>query len=239
MGVFVLIGVAILAGGGGGDFIGSVTFGVWGPHVAGFACGVAGAAWAGKAGKLSTGRDIGSGLMGLNSPMVLVVGLVFGAVGYLLNWLFGLVGAPWTDTVALSVVVSAIIARLVFGKTGVFGKAPAGQSRLARPKPGTEWLPWQCDPAQLVLIGLGAGLMSAFITKTIGADKGGNLVGFGLSAASLVFLQFGTEDSGHTPYHPVGSGRDGGERQFDLGRGVRYVGGVCRRIYFAHFLDLW
>ena len=121
--------------------------------------------------------------------MGLLIGVIFGAIGYLINWLFNQVGFAWTDTIALTVVVSAFIARLWFGKTGLFGKVPAGQSRLARPKVGSEWLPWQCDVPQLVLIGLGAGLMSAYIAKTVGGANGGTVLGFAISAVSLIFLQ--------------------------------------------------
>ena len=137
------------------------------------------------------GRDVVTSGMGLNDPIALLIGVLFGAIGYVLNWLFRQVGFAWTDTIALSVVVSAIIARVWFGKCGVFGKLPAGQSRFGRPRPGTEWLPYQCDLPQLILIGLGAGLMSSFIAKTIGAQHGGNVVGFAISAVSLAFLQMG------------------------------------------------
>jgi hypothetical protein len=191
VGFLVFIGAGVLAAGGPATFLGSVAFGAFGPHVGGWACGVAAAAYAGSRGKLATGRDVATAGMGMNDPMVLVIGVVFGAIGYVLNWLFNLVGFAWTDTVALTVVVSAIIARLAFGKCGVFGPLPAGQSRFARPRSGTEWLPYQCDLPQLILIGLGAGLLSAYIAKVIGPENGGNVIGFGISAASLIFLQVG------------------------------------------------
>ena len=44
----ILVGVAVMASGGGANFLGAVPFGLFGPHVAGWACGVAGAAWAAK-----------------------------------------------------------------------------------------------------------------------------------------------------------------------------------------------
>jgi len=61
------------------------------------------------------------------------------------------------------------------------------------PDDATKWLVWQSDPMQRIAIGLGAGLMSAYIALTLGADKGGVLLGFAFSAASLVFLQYGTK----------------------------------------------
>lgn len=186
VGLLIFLGLGI--GGDGFPFLGAVAFGAFGPHVGGFASGVAAAAWAGSRGKLASGRDIVTAGCGLNEPMALVIGVVFGAIGYLINWLFNLVGFAWTDTIALTVVTSAIIARLAFGKSGVFGKAPQGKSRLARPAAGSEWLPWQCDTPQLIIIGLGAGLFSAYIANLV---DGGVFIGFAISAISLVFLQTG------------------------------------------------
>ncbi len=191
VGFLVLVGVAIQAAGGGSDWFGTIAFGIFGPHVGGFAAGVAAAAYAANKGKLANGKDIGVGLMGLNSPDVLLVGGIFGLVGYVINWVFSLVGFPWTDTVALTVVTSAIIARLIWGKTGVFGKVAGGQSRYA-PNEATQWLPWANDPLQLLVIGLGVGIMSSAFVLAL-PDKGGALLAFGLSAASLVLLQFGAK----------------------------------------------
>jgi len=192
VGFLVLVGVAIQAAGGGGDYFGIIPFGVFGPHVGGFAAGVAAAAYAANKGKLTTGRDVASGLMGLNSPDVLLVGGIFGIVGYAINWAFSQVGFAWTDTVALTVVVSAIIARLIWGKTGVFGKVVGDQSRYA-PNDATKWLPWESDRLQLLVLGLGVGLMSSYFAIVLGASKGGASLGFGLSAASLILLQYGTK----------------------------------------------
>jgi hypothetical protein len=193
VGVLILVAVAIIAGGGSDAFLGGIAFGAFGPHVAGWASGVAAAAFAGKKGKLASGRDCATPGMGLNSPDVLAVGMIFGGLGYIINWLFSQVGFAWTDTIALTVVVSAIIARLAFGKTGVFGKVPAGQNRFARPQPGTEWLPWQSDTLQLLMIGLGGGALASIIAKVVGPENGGTFIGFAISASSLVFLFYGSK----------------------------------------------
>lgn len=184
VGVLVLAGAVIQALGGDINMLGSVAFGAFGPHVGGFAAGVA-AAYAAKKGKLTTGRDVGTSLMGLNSPETLLVGGIFGLVGFGLNWVFSLIKAPWTDTVALSVVVSAIIARLLFGKTGVFGKVTGAQTRYA-PNEATQWLPWMSRPLQLLAIGIGAGLFSAYVALFLGAERGGGVFCFGFSAFSLI-----------------------------------------------------
>lgn len=190
VGFLVLVGVAIQAAGGGGDFFGIAPFGAWGPHVGGFAAGVGAVAYASSKGKHETGRDILAGMMGKNSPDVLLVGGVFGVIGYVLNWLFALPGA-WTDSIALTVVVSGIIARLAFGKSGLVGEVKEGESRYS-PSVAYCWVPWQSKPLQLVMIGLGAGTLSAYLAVTV-PNGAGVVLGFGIAAASLVFLQFGTQ----------------------------------------------
>lgn len=183
-GIFVLLGVAVAAGGGGKEFIGAVAFGpLLGPHVS-FAGGVAAAAYAARRGYLETGgRDLGKGLAGLGRPDVLAVGGVFGVIGLVVQSL--LAAAPfgkWTDTIALTVVLSAILVRLTLGKTGVFGD-PARKG---------EWLPFQRDWPQVVALGMVLGLVSGGLARGIGLDKGGDVAGFGLAAAGLLFLHTGT-----------------------------------------------
>lgn len=190
---FIIVGflviAAVAAQTGSGDLL-AFPFGpAFGPHVGGFAAGVAAAAYARKKGLLDTGKDIGTAIMGLNDPSLLLVGGVFGILGYLINYVFGLVGFAWTDTVALTVVVSAIIARILWGN-GVFGKVAADESRWS-PSPAIQWVPWQSSMMQRVVIGLGAGLFSAYFALQLGAANGGGAIGFGISAASLVFLAFG------------------------------------------------
>jgi hypothetical protein len=195
---FILCGVAAVVGGaislatGDGSFSNLVAWGPFlGPHIA-FAGGAAAAAYAAKRGKIETGRDIVTALMGLNSPDVLLVGGIFGALGYVLAWLFNL--APdigdtvWTNTIALSIVVNAIIARLIFGETGVFGKVPQNYSRWLHTDKGA-WLPYQSKPGQLIMIGLGVGIPAAYIALAYPSSVG--LI-FGFSAVALVFLQYGT-----------------------------------------------
>ncbi len=191
VGFLILVGIAIQAAGGGTDFLNIPLGPAWGPHVAGWASGVAAAAYAAKKGKLETGRDIATAIMGLNMPDALLIGGLFGIVGYVLNWAFGLVGFAWTDTIAFTVTISAIIVRVIWGN-GVFGKISAGQSRFA-PDDGSKWLIWQSDLKQRVVIGLGGGLMSAYFALVLGPENGGVLLGFAISAASLVFLQVGVK----------------------------------------------
>jgi hypothetical protein len=199
VGLLVMVGVGLAVAGGGDVWMGTVPFGIFGPHVAGFASGVAGAAWLARTGKLETGRDTSTPLMGFNSPGALLVGALFGGIGYLILWFWGLIGiGAWTDGVALTVVTSAIIVRLVFGKTGLFGKLPKGQSLFAKPPAGTEWLPWQVDTLQILAIGLGGSVMGGALAIAVGnatglglATPGAAVLGFGISAFSLILLFIG------------------------------------------------
>ena len=192
---FVILGFLILVAVGaqatGADLM-SIPLGpAFGPHVGGFAAGVAAAAYAGKKGKIDSGRDIVSALMGTNSPDVLLVGGIFSVGAYVLNWALSQIPFAWTDTIALSVVISAIVARLVWGN-GLFGQVKAGQARFT-PGPDTQWLPWQSTIAQRLIIGLGAGALSAHIALLIGAENGGVVMGFAISAISLALLGLGVQ----------------------------------------------
>jgi hypothetical protein len=191
---FVIIGFLILIAVGaqatGGDLL-SIPLGTaFGPHVGGFASGVAASAYAAKKGLLESGKDIASPLMGLGSPDVLLVGGVFGLIGYTINYCFTLVSVPWTDTIALTVVVSAMIVRIAWGNDGLLGKVDEGAKRFA-PADGTQWVPWQSGFAQRVTIGLGAGTLSAYIALLLGVENGGVVLGFAISAVSLALLILG------------------------------------------------
>lgn len=228
-GIFVLIGVAIAAGGGGKDFISGVAFGpLLGPHVF-FAGGVAAAAFAAKAGHHDTGRDLGRGLAGLGRLDVLVVGGVFGIIGLLLQAVIA--GTPvgtWTDSVALTVFLSAVIVRLAYGKTGLFG---------IRSQPG-EWVGFQRAWPQVVALGAVLGLTSAYLAKAIGADKGGDVAGFGFAGTCLLFLHTGTT----VPvwHHialtaAIGFTASGGNLYAGMGAGV--AGAVLGEVYARAFLN--
>lgn len=189
VGLLILVGIAINAGGGGGAFLFSISLGaLFSPWTGGFAAGVAAAAYAAKKGKLESGRDISTAVMGLNMPSALIVGGIFGVLGYVIvNVLGGFLGS-WTDVGALTVVLSAIIARLIWGSKGIFGKC-SGANRYA-PDDATKWLVWQSGTLQKIAIGLGAGLFAAYAAK---ADPNWLLLGFAFSAFSLFFLQYGTK----------------------------------------------
>ena len=206
-GFAVLIGVAAAAAGSEFDFIGLVAFGpVFGPHIS-FAGAAAAAAFAFRRGDLENGRDIAAPLTGVNDPITLIVGGLFGAGAYVvvtfLNWIFthgepGLFYVTYTDTVALTVVISAIVARLAFGRSGLFGTLDDDAQRRGRfvPGGGQVWVDYQQGILQATILGLGAGLLSAWIVTAFNAANpdliaAGAVLGFGISATSLILLQVG------------------------------------------------
>jgi hypothetical protein len=189
LGFLIVVGVAVQAAGGGPEFLNIFWGPAFGPHTGGFAAGIAATAYAARRGALDSGRNVLAALAGLNRPDVLLVGGAFGIVGHLLHWVFVRAGIAWTDPIALSIVVSGIIARVLWGN-GILGAVPEGESRW-KPSQEKRWLFWQSDPLQLVVLGLGAGLLSAGLALGVGPESGGLFLGFGLSCASLLFLQLG------------------------------------------------
>lgn len=189
-----------------------------GPHVA-FAGGVAAAAYAARKGYLDD--DSGyhpakriSVALGSN-PDVLAVGAAFGVVGYWLTQLSVQFDAPW-DPIAASVVISALLHRVVFGYpvfgslgSGLLDMSPyeSGERRMAAD--GTDdadsltgryvvepWQPAHYDWANVTGLGLVVGLFGGFV----GVATGSYYLAFGLALASLLFV--GT-DTGNVPvvYH--------------------------------------
>ena len=174
------------------DFFG-IPFGVFGPHVGGFASGVAAAAYAASKKKLDSGRNIVTAGMGLNAPDVLLVGGIFGIIGYVIVWLVAMVpdfgpGLAWTDYPGMGVVISAFIVRFTWGTCGLCGKTPKGE-RFFYPTDATKWLAFQSSVGQLVVIGIGVGLFGGWLGVTYGTP--GALLAFGITAASLLFLTVG------------------------------------------------
>lgn len=188
-GAAAIIGAGITAATGNANFSNLVAWGpLLGPQVS-FAGGAAAAIYAVKRGKMTNGRDIGTALAGLDAPDVLLIGALFGALGYILQWLFSnlpaIGGIGFTNPIALSIICNAIIARLVFGKTGVFGKVRKGDNRWRASDVGA-WIPWESNPLQLLVIGLGFGIVVSYMTKIFPAAG----LWFGVAAFSLVFLEF-------------------------------------------------
>ncbi len=85
---------------------------------------------------IEDGKDIVTPLSGLGKPDVWLVGSAFGVFGAILQKLVLMI--PWfghhTDSVAFTVFISAIVARLMFGDS-LFGSKPALQASAPRRRP--------------------------------------------------------------------------------------------------------
>lgn len=176
-----------------------------GPYVM-FAGGVAAAAYAWKKGYLESAKDINSPLAGLGKLDVLLVGALFGMFGYLFQ--IGVSYIPWfgkhTDSVAMTVVVSALIARVLFGsKTGSgsilnpekYNNASGFMGKIA-PTPESQWLPWQEKFGYLVGLGGFFGAFAAGASIMLGHYIPGaaglaNSFPFAISAIIILFLIMG------------------------------------------------
>jgi hypothetical protein len=124
-GVFAIVGaVAGMCGAADASniLVNYMAFGsFFGPHIS-FAGAVAAAAYAKKKGVLDNGADIVSALAGLNAPDVLLVGGVFGVIGYLFkelvvaNLFAGTISPRLvTDAPGFTVFCSALLVRAIFG----------------------------------------------------------------------------------------------------------------------------
>jgi hypothetical protein len=168
-----------------------VAFGpAFGPHIS-FGGGVAAAAFAASRGHLDTGRDIGTPLMGLKRVDVLLVGGAFGVLGLILHFWLGRWGVgQWTDAIALTVVLTAFVARVMFGRTSIFGRVNTPNGRRFRPDDSATWLPWQQDFAHVLAIGLGVGAFAAYLAAR-GVPAAADALAFGIATTVLIFLIMG------------------------------------------------
>jgi hypothetical protein len=192
-------GIGIAAAGAGTNFLTFVAFGpVFGPHIA-FAGGVAAAGYAALRDKDVGGKDIALPLVSIERPDVLAVGAAFGMFGYVVQ--FGISKIPWfgthTDSIALTVIISAFVVRLAFGRSSIFGHLPegAGWGRFA-PRDGAAWVRWHEKFVPNTVLGIFAGLLAAGVSLKLAEffpeiASVANLLFFSLSAMSLLFLSLG------------------------------------------------
>ena len=198
-GFLALVGVALALAGAEYNFLANVTFGpTFGPHVT-FCGGAAAAAYAARKGKLENGRDIATPLAGTADMAILGVGAAFGLLGYVA---VEVLSAPdWmssnTDVIALVVALSNVLARVMFGRTGVLGRMSDEARRRGRLRTGDDasWVQWQEGWKESLVLGGGLGIMAAWLATNAGAidDQTARLIvpfGYALSAISLIFLAF-------------------------------------------------
>jgi hypothetical protein len=202
-GFMVLAGHAIMLAGGSPDFLGNVAFGpVFGPHIS-FAGGVAAVAYAARNARNTDvgGKDIGVPLIQLERPDVLAVGGLFGMFGYVLQFLISKIPVfgGLVDSVALTVLLSAFVVRLVFGRSSIFGHLPdgAGWGRFS-PRDDAAWVRWHEKFVPNTVLGLGVGLLAAGTVVKLAQsypqwaqNSSAYTLFFGISAMSLFFLSLG------------------------------------------------
>jgi len=210
---FLVMGGAIAGQGATGVGVGFGT--MFGPHIS-FAGGAAAAAYAAKKGILQSGFDYHNGkdiTFALGSrPDVLAAGAAFGLFGHISEDIFRFLQIP-TDPIAITVVLSAILHRIVFGYSvigvvsdkanGYFDMGPfereemrsVGETQGDGEKSGEDrlavepWLPNMYKWSHVASIGLVAGILGGYGVIITGST----FFGFGVSAASLIFLNLGIE----------------------------------------------
>lgn len=200
VGLTGIFGIVLAIAGVSFDWFGMISFGPYlGPHIA-FAGGAAAAAYARKRGYIPSGKDIIMGLLSLKKLDVIVVAGVFGMIGYAINHYLAILMPGQIDSVAFTVFIVAIIAKVAFGSLGlkeVFGVVPdevkklGGRFNVNAPA----WVPYQTTIAEKTLLAITAGGLSAFIAYRMFQDPAtagvAAFFGFCLSAFTLLFLQFG------------------------------------------------
>ena len=120
-------------------------------------------------GYIESGKDILRALTGLKKPIVLVIGGIFGMMGYVINT--GLAStAIKIDTVALTVFILGIIAKVAFGTTGlseIFGTVPEEIKKYGgrySARCTNVWLPYLTASCEKTIVGITAGGVSAYLT---------------------------------------------------------------------------
>lgn len=193
-GVFSVVGaVAGMCGAGDASniLLNYFAFGpFFGPHIA-FAGGVAAAAYAKKKGITENGADTATALGGFNQPSVLLVGGLFGVMGYLfkelvvVNLFAGTISSRLvTDGPGFTVFCSAIIARLVFG-----GKLRTGTESISKGKALSTTLVIGIGYS-LVVGGIYLGAVQAGVPLDAFGGAYPSLI-FGLAAVGLIFAEMG------------------------------------------------
>ena len=142
-------------------------------------------------GILVNGADITYSLGKTLDGTVLIMGGVFGMLGYLVNHLYSGVLHLNTDTVAMTVVILGIIARFSIGKSGLTGKYTESEKRQYFSQ-GQELL---YNIVLCLAVGIIVSYVAAYL-KDLGVSKEFLVAGypalcFGISAITLIFAQMG------------------------------------------------
>jgi hypothetical protein len=176
---FVICGFVVLVGcilvlSGGTDFVLlQVGLGpIWGPHVGGFTAGVVAATYAAGVKKnhpSGAAKDILSPLMDSSWDVLLVGGFTALFSHALLQLLGQIPVVKMFDCIALTVVITSLIARLVFFREMPFGASKSIKQfgLLGTNNYAISWAPWNARPGRVLMLGLGAGLLSGALAMGV------------------------------------------------------------------------
>ncbi|WP_455542169.1 hypothetical protein [Intestinibacter sp.] len=204
-GFMALVGTGIAIAGGADVLVSGLAFGsFFGPHIS-FAGGVAAVAYAARKSQAQIalnngetegiqvigGADITYGLNGTGDPGVILMGGLFGILGFLIQYLYANVLSLQTDTVAMTVATLGIVTRLVIGRTGLIGKYECECPR--------KYMETGKGLLFNIIIGLVVGIVVCYVGAflldsgvTIQALGSYPAMCFGISAITLIFAQYGT-----------------------------------------------
>lgn len=190
----------------GGTMVGSLAFGPFAsPHVS-FVGAVAAAAYAAKRGYSDSGKDIVQPLARLGKPDVLLMGALFGGLGFIVQKLVVLI--PWwgshVDSVAMTVFILAVPSRLLFGANAndpqhgasLVNPEKFGKDHKFAPREGARWVGFMEQPRQFIPIGFFMGILAAFAAILLaftvpGIGANANVFPFAISAITIFFLNIG------------------------------------------------
>lgn len=121
-------------------------------------------------------------LFPFKNPVVLLAGGITGSLGFLFNYfIVNVLNFSLIDTVALTIVVFNVLTRLVIGKSGLVPKVD-----------NNRYVETNKNILFTIVWSLGLSLVIAYVAITLNSE----LVGFYLSAFSLVFLSLGKKIPG-------------------------------------------
>ena len=196
--------LALVAAFGGGAFAASIGA-LYSFIMTGFiaiAGAVAAAAFAAnKKNLIDGGADIVTPLNGTADASVIIVGGVFGVLGYIVQYVYGGILGLNTDTVAMTVATLGIIVRLVFGNTGLIGKYEGSGPRT--------WISGGSVLVYNIVLGASVGLLvggvGTSLINAVGMDNAALITAnfpsicFGIAAVTLILAEFGL--AGPTTHH--------------------------------------
>lgn len=128
--------------------------------------------------KVIEGTNTITPLFMTNHVPVLLVGGIFGVIGYIVTFLLGDIVGLQADNAAIAVTVCGLLSRIVFGSSGLTGKLGQNEKRYV------------FEPQQLLfnlIWSFAVAVSIAYIIQIIEI----NVFGFAIGAFSLLFLYFG------------------------------------------------